>query len=200
MSDQPATPAVSAPPPAAVDEVSLLHLKGREPRLTDDHAAPQDAPERPPTDPALRKAWEKQRASTAALPSEGTPDAAHQPRLLGQTVLFRSRTGAWTAPAVVTATQESLNRDNVTAGHVPDLTDPLNVHLTVLTPGIQGHVSDRTAAEHPELVADDRPNKPAGGSFQEWDVAQWLPESPPEEWDREFDYADQPAGTWTWPR
>lgn len=164
------------------------------------HAAPIADADRPPTDPALRRAWERQRTTTRETSDAETPQTAtRQPRLLGQTVLFRSRTGAWTAPAIVTATLDSLHRPNVDAGHVPPLTDGFNVHLTVLTPGIQGHVSDTTAAEHPELVADDRPNKPAGGSFQEWDVPEWVPDDP-ETWDEPFEYADQPAGTWTWPR
>lgn len=201
VTDQPTTPAVSAPPPAAVDEVSLLHLKGREPRLADDHAEPVEAPERPPTDPALRKAWEKQRASTAALPGDGTPASADAPTLpqkpsLGRIVLFRSKTGRWTAPAIVTAVTESLFQPNVDAGHLHPLSSDTHVHLTVFTPGIQGHVSEETAREHPELADPNRPNLPAGGSFQEFDVGQWSRLDD----DREpFEHEHQPAGTWMWP-
>lgn len=188
-----------------------------------DAPAPQEQPERPPTDPALRRAWERDRAATssAETPPDEPPtldddlvdrlteavadrlaradtNSDRPPHLLGHTVWFRSRTGRWTAPAIITATHGSLYQPNVDAGHLPPLGDEDDrVHLTVLTPGRQGHVSDETRDTHPELVADDRPNKPAGGSFQEWDIPLWTPG--PDVDLAVFEYVDQPAGTWMWP-
>lgn len=201
VTDQP-VPAVSAPPPAPVDEVSILHLKAAEPRLADDtDPAPQTPPDRPPTDPALRKAWERQRAAQTATPSDATPATADaplhpQPPSLGRIVWFRSRTGRWTAPAIITATSGSLYQPNVEAGHLYPLDSDTNVHLTVFTPGIQGHVSEETARLHPELADPSRPNLPAGGSFQEFDVPQWrrLDDDP-----EPFEHEHQGDGTWMWP-
>lgn len=194
-----------------------------------DRAAAEE--ERMPTDPAFRKA--RLRAQRRRdTPDEATtpPDAGVIPddvldelsrriaeqvgpaHPLGQTVWFRSRTGRWTAPATITATSDSLYQPNVDAGHLPPLSSDEHVHLTVLTPGIQGHVSATTAETHPDLVADDRPNKPAGGSFQEWDIAYWAPseadidkaafeiDGPVESaFPAGFDFSVQPPGTWTWP-
>lgn len=154
--------------------------------------------DRPPTDPGLLRAWQRRRAANAP---PDTPDEETPPPRLGAVVWFRSRTGRWTAPAVVTAVLDSLYQPNVEAGHLPPLTSDRHVHLTVLTPGRPGHVSDETRETHPELADPDRPNRPAGGTFQEWDIPQWSCEGagivPDEEG---FLWDDQEDGTWMWPR
>lgn len=100
---------------------------------------------------------------------------------IGRIVIYRSRTGEYDVPAIVTATTETLNRKGVETGHVPDLSSPDHVHLTVLTPGLpglRGCAGDvRVTSEHPisENVA---------GTYQEWDI--------------EFDLEGGP-GTWRWP-
>ncbi len=184
--------------------------KAGEPRLEPEQ-------ERPPTDPALRRAWERARSTPSTSDAATTEEPETVPLLpihrLGQTVWFRSRTGAWTVPAIITATVDSLHRGNVEAGHIPDLSSPDHVHLTVLTPGKPGHVSDETWDTHPELADPARINRPAGGSFNEWDVAYWEP-TPEEAFDAAivldvelasspypagFDFSVQPAGTWMWP-
>lgn len=155
--------------------------------------------DRPPTDPGLLRAWQRRRAASATseVPDEETPPL---PRL-GAVVWFRSRTGRWTAPAVVTAVLDSLYQPNVEAGHLPPLTSDRHVHLTVLTPGRPGHVSDETRDTHPELADPDRPNRPAGGTFQEWDIPQWSREEAGIDPDEEgFLWDDQDDGTWMWPR
>lgn len=98
---------------------------------------------------------------------------------IGRIVLFRSRTGNYTVPAIVNATQDTLYRPGVDGGFVPDLSSGSHVHLTVLTPGKPGKratVTDFVApSAHPvgENVA---------GCYQEWDVPE----------------GDGP-GTWAWP-
>lgn len=116
---------------------------------------------------------------------------------LGHVVWYRSKTGTYTCGARIAATVDSLYQPNVDAGHLLSLSSPTHVHLVVDTPGLQGHVSDDTARTHPALADPDRPNKPAGGTFQEFDIPQW-------DWEAEgiltWEYDEQPAGTWAWPR
>lgn len=57
---------------------------------------------------------------------------------IGRIVVYRSRTGGYDVPAIITATRDTLNRKVVQAGYVPDLTDDEHVHLTVFTPGMPG--------------------------------------------------------------
>lgn len=86
---------------------------------------------------------------------------------IGRTVLYRSRTGGYTVPAIITATQDTLGAEGVEKGHVPPLTDPTHVHLTVFSPGKPGLRLDAQ-----DFVG--RPDAPiaenVGGSYQEWDV------------------------------
>lgn len=116
---------------------------------------------------------------------------------LGRIVWYRSKTGTYSCPAIISATTDTLYQPNVDAGHMLPLATHAHVHLTVCTAGLPGHVSDDTAREHPALADPHRPNKPAGGTYQEFDIPQW-------DWEADgvltWDYADQPAGTWAWPR
>jgi hypothetical protein len=121
---------------------------------------------------------------------------------LGRMVWYRSKTGTYTCPAIITATVDSIYQPNVDEGHLLPLSSNTHVHLTVFTPGLQGHASDATRKTYPDLVADDRFNKPAGGSFQEFDIPFWdgLGELYQRDVDpSEFEHDMQPAGTWMWP-
>lgn len=108
---------------------------------------------------------------------------------IGRIVIYRSRTGKYSVPAIITATKETLNAEGVEGGFIEDLTADLNVHLTVFTPGKPGKrataddfVGDRKDAPISENIG--------GGSYQEWDVPQT---GTPENID------DQEPGTWCWP-
>lgn len=59
---------------------------------------------------------------------------------IGRVVVYRSRTGHYCVPAIVTATQETLWREGVERGDVPDLDSSEHVHLAVLSPGGTGGV------------------------------------------------------------
>jgi len=90
------------------------------------------------------------------------------PPSVGQIVLYRSRTGKYTVPAIITATSNTLNQDGVDAGHVPPLTADGNVHLTVFTPGkpgMRGPAKDFIAPS-PYPVSEN-----VAGCYQEWDIA-----------------------------
>lgn len=107
---------------------------------------------------------------------------------LGQVVHYVSKTGEYECAAVVTATKDSLFQPNVDAGHLPMLSSEDHVHLTVLTPGKPGHVSAATRESMPSLADPDRPNKPMGSTYAEWNIP----------------YEDpmhmEAAGTWHWPQ
>lgn len=115
---------------------------------------------------------------------------------IGRIVIYRSRTGGYDVPAIVTATTATLNRTGVEAGYVPDLTSPDHVHLTVLTPGIPGLGN---VHEEPQFLtqtsarAGGEPvpiQKNAGGTYQEWDIPMDAPEGV---------NPGPAAGTWRWP-
>jgi hypothetical protein len=109
---------------------------------------------------------------------------------IGRIVWYRSRTGKYTVPAIISATTETLYRPNVEAGFIDDLGEN-QVHLTVFTPGQPG----RRPGAVDFVDGSDKPIAPnIGGLYQEWSVDFW--ESPGDFWPDE----DQPAGTWTWPR
>lgn len=57
---------------------------------------------------------------------------------VGRIVLYRSVTGSYTLPAIVTATVGSIFEPGVAEGGVPPLTGDDHVHLHVFTPGAQG--------------------------------------------------------------
>lgn len=81
---------------------------------------------------------------------------------IGRVVIYRSKTGRYSVPAIVTATVDTLYRPAVEGGHIPDLDSPDHVHLTVLTPGTPG---ERMPHTDPSITAVN-----AGGTYQEWNV------------------------------
>jgi hypothetical protein len=114
---------------------------------------------------------------------------------IGRIVIYRSRTGDYDVPAIITATRETLNPKGIEAGYIPDLSSDDHVHLTVFTagmPGLRGSVIERddfkTVSKYPisENVA---------GCYQEWDIPHFEPPELP------YDSAGdglQP-GSWRWP-
>lgn len=122
-----------------------------------------------------------------------------QPRIC-RIVEYRSRTGTYTVPAIITATMETLNpkgtqlwRETDGEKGVPPLTSRENVHLTVFTPGIPGECD--TPLEVPAGTQGLMPN--LGGSYQEFDVPLDAPE-------HDFGHVDgyqheHKPGTWRWP-
>jgi hypothetical protein len=102
---------------------------------------------------------------------------------IGRIVIYRSKTGRYSVPAVVTATTETLYQPAVAGGHIPDLSSPEHVHLTVLTPGTPG---ERLPDTDPAIGSVN-----AGGTYQEWDI--------PYGGDNSGEFDLQPAGTWAWP-
>jgi len=112
---------------------------------------------------------------------------------IGRIVIYRSRTGDYDVPAVITATQETLNPKGVQLyiesdgkKGVPPLSNDDRVHLTVLTPGLPGF----DIGEAKFKVAREHGPKSGivnfAGSYQEWDIPNDI---------------DEPAapGTWRWP-
>lgn len=104
---------------------------------------------------------------------------------IGRVVIYRSKTGTYDLPAIVNCTQASIDPVGVEAGHVPELTGPSRVHLTVFTCGKQG-----TAREGNEVN-----NEAAGGSYQEFNIPQFVVE----EGGTDAEPAQIVAGTWRWP-
>ena len=123
---------------------------------------------------------------------------------IGRIVIYRSRTGSYDVPAIVTATTETLNPKGVEFFHatngekgVPPLSSDQHVHLTVFTPGLPGYRAEGLRGELDTPLAERDASQRgapaqgygenAGGSYQEWDV-------PPADED------DVVApGTWRWP-
>lgn len=112
---------------------------------------------------------------------------------IGRIVHYRSRTGKYTVPAIITATKETLNPEGVKGGFIEDLSSDTHVHLTVFTPGKPGKratakdfIGDRKNATISENIG--------GGSYQEWNVD--FDDGSRKEGD---DSEDQKPGTWTWP-
>lgn len=129
---------------------------------------------------------------------------------IGRVVTYRSRTGRYDVPAIITATTETLDPQGVALYHetqgakgVPPLDSPEHVHLTVLTPGIPGFRAEGLAGEgdSPLEVRDQSGRaapmgygENAGGSYQEWNVPLNGGESSP------VAVVGTPnAGTWRWP-
>lgn len=107
---------------------------------------------------------------------------------IGRIVIYRSRTGQYSVPAIITATNDTLIRENVEKGYIEDLTGDSNVHLTVFTPGKPGKRA--TADDFVGDRADAPISENVNGTYQEWDVPQvGTPEK----------YEDQEPGTWCWP-
>lgn len=106
---------------------------------------------------------------------------------IGRVVHYRSRTGKYTVPAIITATLETLYRPGVDGGYISDLSGVNHVHLTVLTPGYPGK---RGNAKDFEARQDAKISENVAGTYQEWDV-------PHGELDAE---GNLPAGTWGFPQ
>lgn len=110
---------------------------------------------------------------------------------LGTIVIYRSRTGDYDVPAIVTANTESLDAKGVEAGHIPALSSYDRVHLTVFTagkPGLRSGATDfKVESEHPR-------SENVAGCYQEWDiprhdVGNWSPATG-------VPGADPAPGTW----
>lgn len=110
---------------------------------------------------------------------------------IGRIVIYRSRTGDYDVPAIITAIRDTLNRKGVEAGYVPDLSSEDHVHLIVFTPAMpclrkQGEHDDfKVVSEHP--VSEN-----VAGCYQEWDISM-APLN---------DVSGEPEptpGTWRWP-
>lgn len=108
---------------------------------------------------------------------------------IGRIVHYRSRTGKYTVPAIVTATVDTLYMPGVEGGHISDLGGINNVHLTVFTPGYPGKRAN--AKDFETVQKNDTPlSENVAGCYQEWDV-------PHGELDAE---GNLPAGTWAFPQ
>jgi hypothetical protein len=103
---------------------------------------------------------------------------------IGRIVIYRSRTGDYDVPAIITATQETLNAKGVELGHVPDLSSPQHVHLTVFTPGKPGMRRD---ADDFKVESPHGRGENVSGCYQEWDI----PLNDPA--------AAVAPGSWRWP-
>jgi hypothetical protein len=102
---------------------------------------------------------------------------------IGRIVIYRSKTGKYVVPAIISATVDTLFRPGVEEGNLADLTDESHVHLAVLTPGYAGR---RNSTTEPEQVAQwHARSTPAGGTYQEWNVP--------------FDETGETPGSWSWP-
>lgn len=105
---------------------------------------------------------------------------------IGRIVIYRSRTGSYSVPAIINATVDTLNPDGVAAGHVPPLEHPTDVHLTVFTPGKPGM---RGGAGDFLVESEHGRSENVAGCYQEWSIP--------------FDASDEPEqapGTWRWPQ
>lgn len=103
------------------------------------------------------------------------------PVTIARTVIYRSRTGNYDVPAVVTATVDTLYRPGVEGGFVPDLSSPEHVHLHVFTPGLPGK---RKEADDFLVESEHGRAENVNGSYSEYDV-------PHDE--------DGGPGSWRWP-
>jgi hypothetical protein len=116
------------------------------------------------------------------------------PPMLGRTVTYRSRTGKYDVPAIITATIDTLSPEGVAAGGTKPITGRDRVHLTVFTPGLPGKRAD---AKDFEVESEHPRSENVAGCYQEWDV----PKGPTLDRAR---IDDPPAGepepgTWRWP-
>jgi hypothetical protein len=116
---------------------------------------------------------------------------------IGTTVIYRSKTGKYSVPAIITATQDTLYQPAVDGGHIHPLSSPYHVHLTVLTPGIPG---ERLPDTDPAIRSQNE-----GGTYQEFNIpffgngldyvkidnARGRLAAPGE-------YSPQDPSTWTW--
>jgi hypothetical protein len=106
---------------------------------------------------------------------------------IGRIVVYRSRTGRYDVPAIITATTGTLDPQGVELFEesngergVPPLSSPDHVHLTVFTPGLPGfraqglHGAGDTPLAERDQSARGEPRQGygenTGGSYQEWNV------------------------------
>lgn len=106
-------------------------------------------------------------------------------------VLYRSRTGNYTVPAVVNCTTQTIYQPGGDDDS-PALSSEDHVHLTVFTPGKPGM---RMAGTDFVAPSSEPISENVSGCYQEWDIPYWAPPDVARSWR----IADQPAGTWTWP-
>lgn len=146
---------------------------------------------------------------------------------IGRIVHFRSRTGKYTVPAIITCTVHTANPDSLERGTLPLFSRTSSVHLTVFTPGLppagigsranaDDFIAPPTAQRHVygPLHVNGEPTggngvlgfqpvpvgENLGGTYQEWDVPFWDPaadDTYSELWDGIYLFQD--AGSWTWP-
>lgn len=111
---------------------------------------------------------------------------------LGRIVLYRSRTGDYDVPAIVTATVATLNPKGVELGHIPRLSGDEHVHLTCFTAGKPGK---RRGAEDFLVESAEPRSENVSGCYQEWDIPHAeAPELPYDSGARGI-----APGTWRWP-
>lgn len=119
---------------------------------------------------------------------------------IGRIVIYRSRTGSYDVPAMVTATEETLNPAGVKVFEesggsrgVPPL-DPGCVHLTVFTPGRPGL---RGSADDFEVEPEYGVSENVAGCYQEWNIPECV--LPPADKIVAGERAEPAAGSWRWP-
>lgn len=95
---------------------------------------------------------------------------------IGRIVVYRSRTGKYSIPAIINCTVDTINPDGVEAGHLPGLSSEDHVHLTVFTPGVPGM---RGGAGDFLVESPHGRGENVAGCYQEWDIA---PGTGPGEW------------------
>jgi hypothetical protein len=100
---------------------------------------------------------------------------------IGRIVWYRPRTAAYTVPAMITATWDTLVSEMVELGMIPGLSSPTHVHLTVFSPGVPAvgpnGPTARLRMEPVDAVEDASAEMPTGaaslnlaGTYQEWDT------------------------------
>lgn len=108
---------------------------------------------------------------------------------IGRIVIYRSRTGDYDCPAIVTATTETLNPKGVELGHVPALSSDEHVHLTVFTAGKPGLRRD---ADDFKVESEHGRSENVAGCYQEWDIGPTCANCE--------EAGEKPIpGTWRWP-
>lgn len=128
-----------------------------------------------PEQPAAEEGGSDQGGEEQPAEGGGTPEpepeapAAEEPQqdngmpaglAIGRVVIYRSKTGKYDLPAIVNATQATLDPEGVQLGHVPELSTPDAVHLTVFTCGKEGTSREGNVVN----------NEAAGGSYQEFNI------------------------------
>lgn len=109
---------------------------------------------------------------------------------IGRVVVYRSRTGNYDVPAIVTATTETLNPKGVELGHIPPLSSPTHVHLTCLT---AGKPDKRRDAGDFKVESEHGRSENVAGTYQEWDIPKNVPGLGDEGGE------DPQPGSWRWP-